>query len=57
MFNKNIMRENRKSPRHDYVIDDRVLKKQVKPTKLGPQTSGPYKVTQTHVNGMITITL
>ena len=28
-----------------------------KPKKLGPQTSGPYKILHTHVNGTLTIEL
>ena len=55
LVNENLMRENKKRRRHDYAIDQRVLKKRYKPTKLGPRTSGPYRVTQTHVNGTITI--
>ncbi len=41
LVNEKLMRENRKRCRHDYVVDQRVLKKRYKPTKLGPQTSGP----------------
>jgi hypothetical protein len=51
LINENLMRENRKHRRHDYVIDQRALK------KLGPWTSGPYRVAQTHVKGTITIEL
>ena len=57
LVNENLMRENKKRRRHDYAIDQRVLKKRYKPTKLGPRTSGPYRVTQTHVNGTLTIEL
>ena len=55
--NENLMRENRKRHRHDYAVDQRVLKKCHNPTKLGPWTSGPYRVVQTHVNGTVTIEL
>ncbi len=51
------MRENRKCRRHDYAVDNRVLKKCHNPTKLGPWTAGPYRVDQTHVNGTVTIEL
>jgi hypothetical protein len=51
------MCENKKCRRHDYANGNRVLKKWFKPTKLGPQTSGLYRVIQTHVNGMLTIEL
>ena len=47
----------KKHRRHDYVIVDRILKKQFKPTKLDPWTSGLYRVAQTYVNGMLTIEL
>ena len=57
LVNKNLMHENKKRHRHDYANGDRVLKKWFKPTKLGPWTSGPYRVFQTHVNGTLTIEL
>ncbi len=57
MVNENLIHENRKCRRHDYVIGDRVLKKRFKPTKLGPWKCGPYRVVQTHVNGTVTIVL
>ena len=54
LVNENLMCENKKCCRHNYAIDRRVLKKWYKSTKLGPQTSGPYRVAQTHVNGTLT---
>ncbi len=42
---------------HDYAVDHRVLKKRHNPTKLGPQTTGPYRVIQTHVNSTVMIEL
>ena len=57
LVNENLMRENRKRHRHDYAVDHRVLKKRHNPTKLGPRTTGPYRVVQTHVNGTVTIEL
>jgi hypothetical protein len=51
------MRENRKYPRHDCAVDNRVSKKCHNPMKLGTRMSGPYKIIQTHVNGMVTIEL
>ncbi len=41
LVNKNRMRENRKHRRHDYAVNERVLKKRHNPTKLGPRTVGP----------------
>ena len=57
LVNENLMRENKKRCRHDYAVDHRVLKKRHNPTKLGPRTTGPYRVVQTHVNGTVTIEL
>ena len=57
LVNENLMHENRKRRRHDYAVDDRVLKKRHNPMKLVPQTVGPYRVVQTHVNGTVTIEL
>ena len=57
LVNENLMRENKKRRRHDYAVDHRVLKKRHNPTKLGPRTTGPYRVVQTHVNGTVTIEL
>ena len=51
------MHENRKHPRHDYAVDNRVLKKRHNPTKLGTRKNGPYKIVQTYVNGIVTIEL
>ncbi len=56
LVNENLLRENKKCCRHDYAINQRVLKKRY-PTKLGPWTSGPYRVAQTHVNGTLSIEL
>jgi hypothetical protein len=57
LINTNLMRENRKHPRHDYAVDNRVLKKRHNPTKLGTRKSGLYKIVQTYVNGIVTIEL
>jgi hypothetical protein len=57
LINENLIRENQKRCRYDYVPQQRVLKKKWKPRKLGERTSGPYRVLQTHVNGTLTIEL
>ncbi len=57
LINDNLIRENKKRRRYDYVPQQRVLKKNWKPRKLDKQTSGPYRVIQTHVNGTLTIEL
>ena len=57
LIHENLLRENQKRRRYDYVPQQRVLKKRWKPRKLDERTSGPYRVLQTHVNGTITIEL
>ncbi len=57
LVNEILMCEKRKRHRHDYAVNDRVLKKRHNPMKLGPRTIGPYRVFQTHVNGTVTIEL
>jgi hypothetical protein len=57
LINENLMRENQKRRRYNYVPQQRVLEKKWKPCKLGKRTSGPYRVLQTHVNGTLTIEL
>jgi hypothetical protein len=51
------MRENQKRRHYDYVINQKVLKKRWRPTKLGERTTGPYKVLQVHANNTFTIEL
>ena len=55
--NESLRRSNAKRRRYDYTPGMRVLKKLHKPTKLGDRTSGPYNITQVHVNGTVTILL
>ncbi len=57
LVNENLIRENNKQRRYDYVQNQRVLKIRHKPHNLGYRTAGPYKVLQTHVNGTLTIEL
>jgi hypothetical protein len=54
---KNLIRENQKHCRYDYVPQQRVLNKKMRPCKLGKRTSGSYRILQTHVNGTLTIEL
>ena len=54
LINDNLIQENQKQRRYDYVPQQRILKKYWKPRKLGERTSGPYRVIQTHVNGTLT---
>ena len=56
-MNENLIRENNKRQRYDYVVNQQVLKVRHNPRKLGHRTAGPYKVLQTHVNGTLTIEL
>ena len=55
LIHENLLRENQKRRRYDYMPQQRVLKKRWKPRKLDERTSGPYRVVQTHVNGTVTI--
>jgi hypothetical protein len=57
LLHENLMRENQKRRGFDYAPQQRVLKKKCRPRKLDEQTSGPYKIVQTHVNGTVTIQL
>ena len=57
LINDNLIREHQKRHCYDYVPQQRILKKNWKPRKLGERTSGPYRVIQAHVNGTLTIEL
>ena len=57
LINENLIRENQKRRRYDYLPQQRILKKRWKPRKLDERTTGPYRVLQTHVNGSVTIEL
>ena len=57
LIHENLLRENQKRRRYDYMPQQRVLKKRWKPRKLHKRSSGPYRVVQTHVNGTVTIKL
>jgi hypothetical protein len=55
LINENPIGENKKHRQYDYVPQQKLLKKEWKLCKLGKRTSGPYRVLQTHVNGILTI--
>ena len=57
LINENPMQENEWRRIFDYMPDQKVLKIIYKPKKLGPQTSGPYKILNTHVKITLTIEL
>ncbi len=57
LIHENLMRENQKRRGYDYAPQQMVLKKQWKSKKLDEQSSGPCKIVQTHVNGIVTIQL
>ena len=57
LINENLIRENQKRRRYDYLPQQRILKKRWKPHKLDERMSGPYRVPQTHVIGTVTIEL
>jgi hypothetical protein len=47
LIHENLLRENQKRRRYDYMPQQRVLKKRWKPRKLDERTSGPYSDTDT----------
>jgi hypothetical protein len=55
LIDENLIRENQKRRRYDYLLQQRILKKRWKPCKLDKRMSGSYRVLQTHVNGTVTI--
>jgi hypothetical protein len=57
LIHENLIWENQKRRRYDYLPGQRVLKNCWKLRKLDARTSGPYRVLQTHVNGTVTIEL
>ena len=57
LVNENLMHENSCRWQYDYQPQQKVLKKNTNPRKLGEQTSGPYVIEQVHTNGTITINL
>ena len=57
LVNKNLRNANAKRRTFDHTPNQKVLKKQIKPNKLGARTSGPYTINQVHSNGTITISL
>ena len=46
-----------KRHRHDYEINQKLLKQLHKPTKLGTKHEGPYNIEKVHCNGNIIIKL
>jgi hypothetical protein len=57
LIHEKLMRENQKRRGYNYTTQQMVLKKKWKPKKLSKRTSGPYKIVQVHVNGIVTIQL
>jgi hypothetical protein len=57
LINENLMKENQKQRRYNYIPKQKILKKTWKPQKLGIRITGPYTILQTHVNGTVTIEL
>ena len=57
LVNENLRRENLRRRKYDYEINQKVLKKLHKPTKLGEKHEGPYNIEKVHCNGNITIKL
>ena len=57
IVNERLRKANMGRRTYDYVPGQKVLKKRHKPDKLGRRKEGPYKVTQVHTNGNVTIEL
>ena len=57
IVNERLRKANMGRRTYDYVQGQKVLKKRHKPDKLGRRKEGPYKVTQVHTNGNVTIEL
>ena len=57
LINENLRRANLKRRRYDYEINQKVLKKLHKPTKLGEKHEGPYNIEKVHCNGNVTVKL
>jgi hypothetical protein len=55
MIDYNNLRENHKRLFKDYQAGDQVLLLTHEKGKLKPKTTGPFQVTQVHVNGTVTI--
>ena len=55
LIDYNLRRENARRRNHDYKVGDFVLEMVDNPTKLGYPTKGPFRITQIHTNGTITI--
>ena len=54
---KDIQRINSKRYSYDYQVGQQVMKKVFDYTKLDPRWSGPFEITQVHINGNITVQL
>jgi hypothetical protein len=55
LINDNLRRANAKRRHHDYRINEQVLVKEKGGKKLESPTSGPFRVTQVHANGTLSI--
>ena len=57
LVKENLRRASAKRRTWDYQPKDMVLRKTFKPTKLGEQTTGPYRVSKVHCNGTVTLVM
>ena len=57
LIDQRLIEANRKRFGYDYQINDEVLKIAYNPNKLAPRAAGPYRITQVHTNGTVTIQL
>ena len=57
LVNERLIRVNQVCRSFDYIQGKRVLKNKHRPDKLGEVTEGPYRITQVHTNGTVSIEL
>ena len=55
LIDENLRRQNAKRRSMDYRVGQEVLVKDKDGAKLSPQTKGPFRITQVHANGTLTI--
>jgi hypothetical protein len=55
LINEKLRGQNLKHRRFDYAVDQEVLIKVPQPKKIDDRNKGPYRISQVHTNGTVTI--
>ena len=55
LINEQLRRHNARRISHDYRVDDQVLMINPDPSKMEERNTGPFTLTQIHVNGTVTL--